>query len=146
MDTLFERLQSALLHNDKSLEVIDTRREELKRICQEEEDKIATLCSEVQERVSAAGEVLKAKSFKEFNKLDEELASTREAISKDSHVLCKELDKLTEVVKKGEEDKFDMAACWDKVKCIISAKKEINSKKGQPHFPPGKNSGQSKVL
>ena len=105
MDTLLERLQSSLLHNDKSLEIIDSRREELKRICQEEENKIAALCSEVQGRVSAAGDVLKTKSSKEFNKLDEELASKREAINKDSHVLCKELDKLTEVVKKGEEDK-----------------------------------------
>ena len=121
MDTLLERLQSSLLHNDKSLELIDTRREELKRICQEEEDKITTLCSEVQGRVSAGGEVLKTKSFKEFAKLDEELARTREAISKDRHVLCKELDKLTEVVKKGEEDKFDMAACWDKVKCMMNS-------------------------
>ena len=132
MDTLLERLQSSLLHNDKSLELIDTRREELKRICQEEEDKIATLCSEVQGRVSAAGEVLKAKSFKEFNKLDEEHASTREAISKDSQVLCNELDKLTEVVKKGEEDKFDMAACWDKVKCIIQLRRKLTQKRITP--------------
>ena len=110
MDTLLERLQSSLLHND-FLDLIDTRREELKKICQDEEDKIATLCSEVQGRVSAAGEVLKTKSFKEFNKLDEELAS----------LLCKELGKLTEVVKKGDEDKFDMAACWDKVKCMMNS-------------------------
>ena len=83
---MLERLQSSLLHNDKSLELIDTRREELKRICHEEENKIAALCTEVQGRVSAAGENLKTKSKNEFKKINEELTNSREAISKDSLV------------------------------------------------------------
>ena len=40
LETLLERLQTTLLHNDKKLEIMDARRDELKRICQEEEEKI----------------------------------------------------------------------------------------------------------
>ena len=86
MNILLERLQSTLLHNDKILDLIDTRREELKRICHEEENNIAALCTEVQGRVSAAGENLKTNSKNEFNKINEELTNSREAISKDSLV------------------------------------------------------------
>jgi len=141
LDTLLEKLQSTLLHNDKNLEIIDGRREELKRICREEEAKIATLCTEIQGRVGSAGESLKTRSMLEFKKLDEELNNSREAISKDSLVLCTELDKLTEVVKKGEEIKFDMAACWDKVKYIMSVNsknKDNLDKKSHPTVHPSK--------
>jgi len=138
LDNLLERLQSSLLHNDERLEIIDARRGELKRICQEEEEKITALCVEVQGRVSAAGESLKTKSKIEFKKLDEELNSSRENITKDSLVLCTELDKVSVVVKGGEESKFDTAACWDKVKLILSANRESQIEKFKPTFHPSK--------
>ena len=65
---MLERLQSTLLHNDKRLEIIDARRDALKRISKEEEEKITALCTEIQGRVGAAGESLKSKSMIEFNK------------------------------------------------------------------------------
>jgi len=138
LDNLLERLQSTLLHNDERLEIIDARREELKRICQEEEEKITSLCVEVQGRVSAAGESLKTKSKIEFKKLDEELSSSRENITKDSLILCTELDKVSEVVNGSEESKFDTAACWDKVKLILSANRENQIDKFNPSFHPSK--------
>jgi len=138
LETLLERLQTTLLHNDKKLEIIDARRDELKRICQEEEEKITALCIEVQGRVSAAGESLKTKSKVEFRKLDEELNSSRENITKDSLVLCTELDKLSDVVKGGEESKFDTAACWDRVKLIMSTNNESQLDKCYPTFHPSK--------
>jgi len=138
LDTLLERLQSTLLDNDKRLEIIDARREELKRICQEEDEKITSLCVEVQGRVSAAGESLKTKSKIEFKKLDEELNSSRENITNDSLILCTELDKVSEVVKGGEESKFDTDACWDKVKLILSANRKSQTNKFNPSFHPSK--------
>merc|ERR1719233_490046 len=107
-------------------------------ICQEEEEKITSLCVEVQGRVSAAGDSLKTKSKIEFKKLDEELNSSRENITKDSLILCTELDKVSEVVNGSEESKFDTAACWDKVKLILSANRESQIEKFNPSFHPAK--------
>jgi len=139
LDTLLERLQSTLLHNDKRLEIIDARRDELKRISKEEEEKITALCTEIQGRVGAAGESLKSKSMIEFNKLDEELNTSKWNITRDSRILCTELDKLTELVKSGEESKIDVAAaCWDKVKHITSVNKESQVEVCNPTFHPSK--------
>merc|ERR1719431_1860563 len=105
---------------------------------QEEEEKITLLCNEVLGRVSVAGESLKSKSKIEFKKMDEELASSRENIKNDSLVLCTELDKVSDLVKGGEESKFDTAACWDKVKSILSANRESQLNECSPTFHPSK--------
>ena len=83
LETLLERLQSRLIVNDKRLDEIDASRTELKRICQEEQGKISTMCIEVQARVGAAGESLKVKMVTEYNKFDEEMAAMKEKIRKD---------------------------------------------------------------
>merc|ERR1719233_450610 len=90
------------------------------------------------ELLSAAGESLKTKSKIEFRKLDEELISSRGNITKDSLVLCTELDKVSDVVKGGEEIKFDTAACWDRVKLIMSTNNESQLDKCYPTFHPSK--------
>merc|ERR1719431_2272820 len=105
---------------------------------QEEEEKITLLCNEVLGRVSVEGESVKSKSKVEFKKLDEELASSRENIKNDSLVLCTELDKVSDLVKGGEESKFDTAACWDKVKSILSANRDSQLNECSPTFHPSK--------
>jgi len=120
-DRLLEMMQSTLLLNDKRLVDIDSKRAGLTKECQEEEQKITTVCSEIMSRVASAVDALKSKSVSEFNKIDEELSRLRKDITEDSLVLCSELDKLNEVTKSGEGSKFDVQSCWDRVKVIISA-------------------------
>jgi len=126
LDTLLESLHSTLLNNDKELEGIDDRRKELKLVAQEEEKKIAAMCSEIQSRVLAAGDTLVSKCRTEFKKLDAELFNYRETIAKASLVVCEELDKITEATQMGEvesAEKIDLADCWDKLKDIMTAAK-----------------------
>merc|ERR1719431_681436 len=112
---------------------------------QEEEEKITLLCNEVLGRVSVEGESVKSKSKVEFKKLDEELASSRENIKNESLVLCTELDKVSDLVKGGEESKFDTAACWDKVKSILSANRESRLNECSPTFRPSKTLAKVKT-
>jgi len=139
LETLLERLQSKLIVNDKRLAEMDASRTELKRICQEEQDKISTMCTEVQARVGAAGESLKVKMITEFNKLDDEMTATREKMRKDSLVLCPELEKITELMKTGEGHNFDIEECWAKIKnIVVSSNQEALSVKKMPKFHPSK--------
>jgi len=137
LNSLLEKLQTKLMLNDQKLEDIDTRRKELKRIGLEEQVKIDSHCAEVQARVGAAGESLKVKMTTQFTKLDEGLAIVREKVRKDSLVLCPELEKITELVRMGEEDRFDMAECWDKIKSILTHNQDCPTTRN-PSFHPSK--------
>jgi len=121
LGTLLEKLQARLLLNDERLDEIDTKRKELTRICKEEEATIAMVCAEVQSRVDAASEALRNKSAVEFKRQDEELSMTRDEVVKDSRALSAELDKIMEVIKKGDGNNFDIMTCWEKVKKAMSA-------------------------
>ena len=143
LDTLLEKLQNKLMLNDQKLEDIDTRRKELKKIGQEEQAKIVSHCSEVQARVGAAGESLKVKMVTQFIKLDEELALARENVRKDSLVLCPELEKITKLVRRGDEDRFDMDESWDKIKNIITRNQDCPTTKN-PTFHPSKTMAKVK--
>jgi len=125
-DRLLEMMQSTLLLNDKRLVDIDSRRAELTKYCQEEEQKISTVSSEIMSRVATAVEALKFKSASEFNKIDEELSRLRKVITEDSLVLCSEVDKMNEGTKSGEGTKFDVQSCWDRVKVILSTEGDQN--------------------
>jgi len=140
LNTLIPRLESTLLQNDERLDQIEIERDKLNKITQQEEEKISTTCSEVNARVSAAGEILRSKMRTEMNKLDKELFSMREAIVKDSLVLCSEVDKISKVATM-DEGKFDMISCWKNVGLILSASKgqqhpELNEI--LPSFQPSK--------
>eukprot|EP00092_Neocalanus_flemingeri_P024192 GFUD01026239.1.p1 GENE.GFUD01026239.1~~GFUD01026239.1.p1 ORF type:complete len:658 (+),score=221.85 GFUD01026239.1:86-2059(+) len=131
---IVERLQNKLVLNDQKLEDIDCKRKELTKSSQEVQEKISALCGEVQARVGAAGEALKGKTVVEFTKLEKELSSTREEVRSDSLVLCSELEKITESVGRGDEEKFDLDECWGRVKEIISRCQLDESTRKMPSF------------
>jgi len=137
---MIEMMQSTLLLNDKRLVDIDSKRAELTKKCQEEEQKITTVCSEIMSRVASAVDALKSKSMSEFNRIDEELSRLRKNITEDSLVLCSELDKMNEVTKSGKGIKLDVQSCWDRVKVILSAEDDLNYlvQRGNPTFHASK--------
>eukprot|EP00092_Neocalanus_flemingeri_P054965 GFUD01064825.1.p1 GENE.GFUD01064825.1~~GFUD01064825.1.p1 ORF type:complete len:158 (+),score=60.87 GFUD01064825.1:60-476(+) len=115
-----ERLQNQLVINGQKLEDIDSRRKELPSLCQEEQDNISVLCSEVQARVGTAGEALKGKTVAVYTKLDQELSSTREEVMSERLILCMELERINELAGRGDENKIDLDQCCERVKEILS--------------------------
>eukprot|EP00092_Neocalanus_flemingeri_P020008 GFUD01021668.1.p1 GENE.GFUD01021668.1~~GFUD01021668.1.p1 ORF type:complete len:656 (+),score=243.87 GFUD01021668.1:86-2053(+) len=140
-----EKLQNKLVINDQKLEDIDCKRKELTKSSQEVQEKISALCGEVQARVGAAGEALKGKTVVEFSKLENELSSMREEVRSDSLVLCSELEKITELVGRGDEDKFDLDECWGRVKEIISRCQLDESTRKMPSFHHSKTLAKVKT-
>jgi len=119
VDTLLESLQSMMLANKNRLQDIDARREELKRVCTEEANKISAQCTEAQTRISMAGESLRSKLTLLFKKLDEDLDNSRDCLDKNMVELLTDLDKIKNMVTMGEGHRIDTGACWAKIEQMI---------------------------
>ena len=124
LDILIDKIQAKLLLNDQMLEDIDAKRTELRRVSLEEQSKILAVCEQVKERVAIAGEALKNKTKAVFNELDQVLGIRREEVRTGSLVLCPELEKITELVEKGEEDKFNVRESWERVNEVLNQQKK----------------------
>ena len=137
LDILIDRIQAKLLINDQMLEDIDAKRTELRRVSLEEQSKILAVCEQVKERVAIAGEALKNKTKAVFNELDQVLGIRREEVRTGSLVLCPELEKITELVEKGEEDKFNVRESWERVNEVLNQqKKDFHPKVPQFYSSP----------
>jgi len=120
LDVLVQQLQRKLLENEQKISEINSRKEGLLKTGKEEQEKVVELTATVQSKVVAAGEVLKDKTKKEFDKMEKMLSSRKQEIVTDNSLLSQELEKITRLVKTGETYKFDMEECCRTIKDVLS--------------------------
>jgi len=123
-DSVLKKIQEKLLSNDRLLDEIDKRREEINHKCQEEQIKIETYCQVVKDRLNAAINSFKTKASEEFKKQENDFLVLREMVRKNSLVLCPEFEQF---MSSGSFDEIAIKEVWEKTKDALATEFSLPS-------------------